>query len=46
MLTRNQTADFRDEILMSSPGQGCKNLAEQGLTKAMGYRGGPAQNAR
>ena len=31
VLTKNQTADFRDGILMSSPGEGCKNIAEQGL---------------
>ena len=46
MLTRNQTADFRDGILVSSPGQGCKNISEQGLTKATGYRGRPAKNGR
>ena len=46
MLTGNQTADFRNWILMASPGQACKNIAEQGLTKAMGYRGRPAKKAR
>lgn len=46
VLTKNQTTDFRDGILMSSSGQGCKNIAEQGLTKAMGYEGRPAKNAR